>query len=78
MIVKLLNVLIEILIILVVIHAIGSWFPQIRNSKFYWYIDFIVEPLLRPIRNVIKPVNGIDFSPLILIFILVIIQRILR
>ena len=78
MIVKLLKVLIELLIILVIIHAIGSWFPQIRRSKFYWYVDFIVEPLLRPIRNVIKPVNGIDFSPLILIFILVIIQRILR
>ena len=78
MIIKLLNILIELLIILVFIHAIGSWFPQIRNSKFYWYIDFIVDPLLRPIRNLIKPINGIDFSPLILIFILVIIQRMLR
>ncbi|RUM29167.1 MAG: YggT family protein [Aquifex sp.] len=77
MIIKLIKVLLQLLIILVFIHALGSWFPQIRNSRFYWYIDWIVEPLLRPIRSVVKPINGIDFSPFILIIILSILQRVL-
>lgn len=77
MIVKLINFILQLLVILVFIHALGSWFPQIRNSRFYWYIDWIVEPLLRPIRSVVKPINGIDFSPFILIIILSILQRVL-
>ncbi|HIQ48184.1 MAG TPA: YggT family protein, partial [Aquifex aeolicus] len=44
MIVKLINFILQLLVILVFIHALGSWFPQIRNSRFYWYIDWIVEP----------------------------------
>jgi len=76
-IVKLINFILQLLVILVFIHALGSWFPQIRNSRFYWYIDWIVEPLLRPIRSVVKPINGIDFSPFILIIILSILQRVL-
>lgn len=78
MIVKFINFLLQLLIILVIIHAVGSWFPSLRNSKFYSYVDAIVEPLLRPIRSVVKPINGIDFSPIVLLFILYLLQRILR
>ncbi len=75
MVVKVLHLLIELLIILVVIHAIGSWFPQVRESRFYYYIDRIVDPLLEPIRRVVPSVGGVDFSPMILIFILILIDR---
>jgi len=77
-IIKLVKVFIQLLILLTLIHALGSWFPQVSRSKFYWYIDWIVSPFLEPIRKVVKPVNGIDFSPLILILILSIILRIFR
>ncbi len=73
---KLIHLLIELLIILVFVHAIGSWFPQLRESKFYWYLDRIIEPMLRPIRQVVPTLGGIDISPMILIFILIIIDRI--
>ncbi len=77
MVIKLLHLLIQLLIILVFIHALGSWFPQIRESKFYSYIDRIVEPMLRPIRNALPDLGGIDISPAILIFILILIDRML-
>jgi len=77
-IVKLVKLLLQVLTILVIVHAIGSWFPSVRRSKFYWYIDAVVEPMLRPIRKVIKPVNGLDFSPLVLLFVLYLLQRIFR
>ncbi len=77
MLIKLIELFLQLLTILVIVHAFGSWFPSVRRSKFYWYIDAIVEPLLRPIRSVIKPVNGVDFSPLVLIFILYILQKVI-
>lgn len=75
MVTKLLHILIELLIILVFVHALGSWFPQLRETKIYAFIDRIVEPLLRPIRQVIPPVGGIDLSPMVLIFLLILIDR---
>ncbi len=77
MIAKILHVIIEILIVLVFIHAIGSWIPQIRESRFYEVLDSIVDPLLRPIRQVLPTAGGIDFSPMVLIFILILIDRLL-
>ena len=77
MVIKVLHLFIQILIILVIIHAIGSWFPQMRESRFYMYIDRIVEPMLRPIRNILPDLGGIDISPAILIFILILIDRVL-
>ena len=78
MLTKVLHLLIELLIIIVVIHAIGSWFPQIRESRFYYFIDRMVDPLLEPIRRVVPTVGGVDISPMILILILLLIERLLR
>ncbi len=75
MLIKVIHLLIQLLIILVFIHALGSWIPQIRESRFYELLDRIVEPMLRPIRQVIPDIGGIDISPMILIFILVLIDR---
>ena len=78
MVTKLLHLLIELLIILVLIHAIGSWFPQIRESRVYYFVDRIVDPLLEPIRRVVPAVGGVDISPLILILLLLLMERLLR
>ncbi|NPA33225.1 MAG: YggT family protein [Aquificae bacterium] len=78
MLIKLFKLALQLLTILVFVHALASWFPSLRRSRIYWYIDWVVEPFLRPIRKVVKPVNGLDFSPLILILILTILQRALR
>ena len=37
----------------------------------------IVEPMLTPIRNIIPPINGFDFSPLILIILIQVIGSVL-
>jgi YggT family protein len=38
-------------------------------------IDRLVEPMLAPLRGVIPPISGIDFSPLALIIILQILRQ---
>ncbi len=74
----LLSLVINLLIILVLVHAIGSWFPQIRESGFYRKLDTLIDPLLRPIRSVLPTYGNIDFSPLVLLLILYLIKYLLR
>jgi len=73
-----LSLIINVLIVLVLVHAIGSWIPQIRESEFYRKLDNIIEPILRPIRRVIPNYGGLDFSPLILLLILYLIKHLFK
>ncbi len=70
-----LALLIILLMILVILHAIGSWISPIRESRFYYTLDGILSHILKPIRSVVKPVNGLDFSPLILLVFLYFLKK---
>jgi len=78
MIKAILSLIINVLIVLVLVHAIGSWIPQIRKSGFYKRLDNIVEPILRPIRRILPTYANVDFSPLVLLLILYLIKSLLK
>lgn len=46
-------------------------------SSFYNGINVVLDPLLRPIRKIMPNTGAIDFSPLVLILALMILQRVL-
>lgn len=66
----------SILFIVVIVSVVLSYFMSpyhpIRSS-----LDRIVEPMLRPIRRVVPPLGMIDFSPLVLIILIQVIQTLL-
>ena len=70
---------------LLIASAILSWLiafnvVNTRNSVVAAIWDFlyrITEPLLRPIRNLLPYMGGIDLSPLVLILIIFLIQRVI-
>ncbi|MFN8385474.1 MAG: YggT family protein [Anaerolineales bacterium] len=66
---QIINALSQILVLLVIVSAILSFFMDpyhpIRRG-----IDNIVEPMLAPIRRILPPIGMFDFSPLVLILIL--------
>ncbi|RMH79589.1 MAG: YggT family protein [Acidobacteria bacterium] len=74
----LISFLLNLLIVLVVVHAIGSWIPKIRESKAYQSLDSLLSPLLNPLRRILPPTGGLDLSPLVLLFILYLIKSLLR
>lgn len=60
----------------VIIRAILSWFSNGRQPLELILYE-LTEPLLRPIRRIIPPMGGLDFSVLVLILIIGFLQRII-
>ncbi|MEH7453642.1 YggT family protein [Gottfriedia acidiceleris] len=56
--------------IVIVIHIILSWFPQIRQSGFGRLIGRISEPYLEPFRRIVPSIGMFDFSPIVALFAL--------
>ncbi len=60
---------IQLCILVVLAQAILSYFVDPYNS-IRLFIDRLVNPFLAPIRRVIRPVGMFDFSPLVLLILL--------
>ena len=57
--------------IIVVVRVVFSWLgPQARQKELCAFLHAITEPLMRPLRRLIPPLGGIDFSPILLFFAL--------
>lgn len=54
---------------LIVGYILMSWFPNARESKVGQLIASIVEPYLSIFRKIIPSFGGIDFSPILAIFV---------
>ncbi len=81
---NLLSRLIEIYVFIVIANAFLSWIVLASRNltvhKIYTLTSQLVDPLLQPIRNIIRPITGnlgIDFSPVVLIFLLIILENLL-
>jgi YggT family protein len=70
--------LLDLLSLLIVIRCLMTWFPGATHSKFYEIISTLTNPIEEPIREFMyKFTNGpIDFSPLIAILLIQLLQRI--
>ncbi|MGG7448410.1 YggT family protein [Kosakonia oryzendophytica] len=55
------------------VMAIMSWISQGRSPVEYALMQ-LTEPLLRPIRNLLPAMGGIDFSPMVLVLLLYVIN----
>ena len=75
----------DLYIYILIAAAVLSWLVAFnvvntRNSVVAMVGDFlyrITEPLLRPIRNMMPNLGGIDISPVILILIIVLIENVI-
>jgi YggT family protein len=68
-----LDKLIWLYTIIMLVYAVLSWVPDLRGS---WsrYVEMVVEPVLIPIRRVVPPAMGIDWSFMIVLLILWVIR----
>jgi len=67
----------DILWYAVIIGAIGSWFMSYNAHPMFTLIDEMCEPFYKPIRKILPVMTGIDFSPIILLIAINLIQMII-
>lgn len=78
-------VALDLYVWVLIISAILSWLiafnvVNTRNRAVYVISDVLyrlTEPALRPIRNVLPNLGGVDLSPVVLILIVMFIQRLI-
>ncbi|NLF52078.1 MAG: YggT family protein [Leptolinea sp.] len=66
----------EVLSFIVIIDVFMSYFLSPNNS-IRAFFDRLVEPLLSPIRRVMPSIAGLDFSPIVLIILLSVLESVL-
>lgn len=66
----------RLVMLLVIVQAVLSYFMS-PFDPIRQRVDRLVAPLLAPIRRVVPPVGMIDFSPVVLIILLQLIDIIL-
>jgi YggT family protein len=70
----------------IIIVAIMSWLIAFNVINIYndlvrsiWNgLNAVTEPLLRPIRNMLPSLGGIDISPIILLLLIILIEDIIQ
>ena len=81
----LIDKVIDIYTWIVIASAIMSWLVAFgvvntRHQFVRWVVDFlyrITEPVLRPIRNMMPNLGGLDVSPVILILLILLLENVI-
>jgi YggT family protein len=70
------SLILNTLYFLILAHVILSYFmPPIHPVR--QAIDRIIAPLIDPIRQILPPIGGLDFSPLVLILVIRLLSNLL-
>jgi YggT family protein len=75
---RLINVIFTIYSLAFIARALLPWF---RVSYYHPVMRFLVqitEPLLGPLRRYIRPVGGIDFTPMVALLLLWLVEQLLQ
>jgi YggT family protein len=75
---SIIDYVITILIFLTIARALFSWVdPGMRTSVGKFLVS-VTEPIIAPIRRVVPSAGALDFSPMIAVFVLIILRQMLN
>ena len=67
--------LLDLYSVVVLVAVVASWVQLPPSNPIGRVVYGLTEPLLKPIRRVLPPTGGIDFSPLVLLVLVQILKR---
>ena len=73
----LIRVLVDLYALILLVRVIVSWLPIDPPNPAVRLVDQVTEPVLAPIRSVLPSFGGMDFSPIVAILLLQLLQRVL-
>ena len=79
------HILLQVVIWIIIIQAILSWLVvfNVVNThndfvrSFFNALDRITAPMYRPVRRFLPDFGGIDFSPIVVVLIIIVLDRLL-
>ena len=79
------HILLQVLMWIIIIQAILSWLVafNVVNTRndfvrgLFNALERITAPLYRPIRRILPDFGGIDFSPIVVVLIIIVLDRLL-
>lgn len=67
MLIDLVRIVGSALTILIFIRVVLSWFSSSSPNALTGFVHRVTEPLLRPVRSLLPAMGGIDFSPILVL-----------
>jgi YggT family protein len=74
---RLIATLIDLYSLVVLAAVVMSWIGLDRRNPAAAFVYNLTEPALAPIRGVLPPVGGLDFSPMVLLILLRFLRNVL-
>ena len=71
---RLLEVVLEVYFWIIIVRALLSWVNPDRYNPIVQFLYRVTEPVLRPIRRRLPMGIGLDFSPLVVILAIKVLQ----
>ncbi len=74
---NILSLFLTIMMYAIIARALISWFDRGMRSPISQVLIQITEPIIAPIRRVLPTAGMIDFSPMVAIILIFVLQRML-
>lgn len=59
------GILFQVYMLMLFARILGSWVPELSQTRFMHFISFYTDPYLNLFRKIIPPLGMIDFSPIV-------------
>ncbi len=60
--------IIDLYSLVVLVAVVASWMQLAPDHPVTRVVSTLTDPVLRPLRQIVPPIGGLDFSPMILLF----------
>lgn len=75
--ISLLNILFDFYSAALLVRVILGWLRVPHSNRMMHFLVNITEPVLAPIRQLLPPIIGLDFSPIIAYFLINLLRRVI-
>lgn len=68
---KIVHIIFQVYFLLIFVRVLGSWIPELQQTKIMRFVRFYTDPYLNLFRKIIPPLGMIDISPIVAILVLI-------
>jgi len=74
--ISIVNTIFTVYVYLVLARVLISWVPHNPSQPIFKFIYEVTEPVMAPFSRLIPAIGGIDFSPIVVILAIEVLQKI--